>query len=73
MKTVQDIVKKVYGRQEDAAARFNVGQSAVAMWVSRGNFPPRLLFEIAKDAKRKGLKLDLTEIPICSQQDGRAA
>lgn len=69
---VGSIIKKVYGRQEDAATRFGIGQSAVAGWVQRGYIPARRQVEIWSDAKRKGVKLQLTEIPI-SPADRRAA
>lgn len=63
MRTVESIIDAVYDRNVDAARRFNVGPSAVANWIERGNFPARLVPTIYSDAKKKRVRLKLTDIP----------
>lgn len=67
MKDVGWIILKVYGRQQDAAKRFGVGQPAIANWVARGYLPPRWQVAIYKDARKKRLGLTLDEIPITAE------
>lgn len=69
MKTVNDILKDVYGSDTAAAQvlidrRLIKFRSAVSNWKAAGYFPTRLLPLIIADAHAKGLKLKISDIPV---------
>jgi hypothetical protein len=64
MKTIDEILLRVYGDQNKAQEALGVGRTAIANWRTWGYFPRVRALTIALDAREKGLRLKLEEIPI---------
>ena len=63
MRTVASLLVDVYGSDAEAALKLGVVRSAVCNWKDRGHFPARLTVRIWKDAKARGLKIGVEDIP----------
>lgn len=72
MQTVESLISSIYGDENNAASKLGVGRTAVSNWKTWGYFPTRLIVPLCKDAREKGIELDVAKIPT-TRPKGRAA
>lgn len=59
MNTVSDVIA-AFGGTAKTAKIFRVGPSAVSNWKASQRFPARLHWRIAREAERRGVKIDVS-------------
>jgi|TARA_R110001583_G_C5478412_1_gene393556 hypothetical protein len=63
-KNIDDLLVKIYGDEKAAQEALSVGRTAIANWRKWGQFPREKALTIALDARERGLRIRLEDIPI---------